>query len=200
MLYTGGAHGADSEWINFAKAHNHNIKIYRYDGVNHTVIEEYTNGVSGTSANEETTRTHRIQETDEFIKRSNEKIQRAAEHLKTFAPIDSHSRHLLYRDVHLIEEPDLLYAVGVFEKKRRLKIGGHTGWITEMFVDKILSCEAELTVYFLNQETGKWYQLKHTNGEFEWEHIKKPPVPTGKYIGVGTRDLSMSGKLEITYL
>jgi hypothetical protein len=203
-LYTGGATGADKEWIEAAKNKGHFIKIYRFDGVSHTRIETYNPSRSTTHITTENIDTIDNKNYEHECKTA---MQRAAEHIKTVVPSDAYTRNLINRDYYLTQHASSLYAIGSFCTKGRLRIDGHTGWIVEMFVDKIvygntdLKSNGNLPVYFLCQETEKWYQLYYDESmHFNWVHIKKPEEPKGKYIGVGSRDLSMRGKLEIMYL
>ncbi len=192
ILYTGGATGADKEWIDAARKKGHHIKIYRFDGVNHTRIEN-------TGDKQITTIQNKDYEHDCIAA-----MHIASEHMKVSIPSDNYTKNLINRDYYLIKEPSSLYAVGTFCTKGRLRINGHTAWIVEMFVDKCiyadLKSKESLPVYFMCQDVGKWYQLLYENMHFNWVHVKKPEEPRGKYIGVGTRDLSMNGKLEIMYL
>lgn len=199
-LYTGGASGADKEWIDAANKKGHRVKIYRFDGVSHTRIEHY----EPYGLEPKTIDTIENKNYEHDCKNA---MQRAAEHIKTTIPSDTYTKNLINRDFYLTHEPDSLYAVGTFCTKGRLRINGHTGWIVEMFVDKLvygnthIKPSGHLPVYFLCQDLGKWYQLFYDDSmHFNWVHIKKPEEPTGKYIGVGSRELSMNGKLEILYL
>lgn len=186
-LYTGGSVGADTEWINAANKKNHKIKIYRFDGAKHTRVHEEDS-------------IHTIDD-EKYEKDAMKSIKIAAEHLKTSLPTDNIG--LVKRDYYMIQEPTSLYAVGSFCTKGRLRVNGHTGWIVEMFVDKLLyesKHDNELPVYFMCQNVDKWYKLVTDNMKFNWVHIKKPPEPNGNYIGIGSRELSINGKLEIIYL
>lgn len=199
ILYTGGATGADKEWIDSAHKKGHHIKIYRFDGVIHTRIENIEpNSNMPTSI---ITIENKDHEHDRIAA-----IQIASEHMKVPVPSDNYTKNLINRDYYLIKEPTSLYAIGTFCTKGRLRINGHTAWIVEMFVDKCIYSSVkdgevtQLPVYFMCQDVGRWYQLCYENMHFNWMHIKKPEEPSGKYIGVGSRELSMNGKLEIMYL
>lgn len=200
ILYTGGATGADKEWINSAHKKGHIVKIYRFDGVKHTRIET-SDPISNQYTDIETI------ENKDYEHESKKAMQIAAEHMKIPIPSDAYTLHLINRDYYMIQNPDSLYAIGTFCTKGRLRIDGHTGWIVEMFVDKLIygpdfvANHGSLPVYFLCQQMGRWYQLVYdVNMHLSWNHIKKPEEPNGRYIGVGSRNLSMHGKLEITYL
>lgn len=196
ILYTGGATGADKEWIDAASKKGHHIKIYRFDGVNHTRIEniEPLNSVPTSIITIE----NKDYEHDCIVA-----TQIASEHMKVPVPSDNYTKNLINRDYYLIKEPSSLYAIGTFCTKGRLRINGHTAWIVEMFVDECIYKgvkHSSLPVYFMCQDVGKWYQLYYENMRFNWVHIKKPEEPSGNYIGIGSRELSMNGKLEIMYL
>jgi hypothetical protein len=204
ILYTGGVTGSDQEWIKAAIQKRHLIKVYRFDGVKHTRIET----LNGTGTEGITS----LDEHDDKVKLC---LARVAEHTHSSIPTDPARKYLLVRDYYLIQEPTSLYAICEFGGKSRLNITGHTSWIIEMFVDKLLDStsfieeehnDTVLPVHVYFQDKRKWFTLHIMKdpvsgiSRFNWINVKVPESPKGKYLGIGSRDLSMDGKLEILYL
>ena len=60
-----------------------------------------------------------------------------------------------------------------------------------------------LPIYFFSYDTEKWYQLHHTSMDnFRWVRVKSGKVtkPHGKYVGIGSRELSNVGTNAIMEL
>lgn len=70
--------------------------------------------------------------------------------------------------------------------------------LVEAFVSSIRkkTTSDNYPVYFFSESKLCWYQLVGDN----WEKIKLPPSPSGNYIGVGARSMSLFAKMEINYL
>lgn len=128
-------------------------------------------------------------------------VMMSSNHLRMDYPEDDTS---YMRDYYIIRDSESIYFTGYFEDipKSRLKIKGREAWITEMFVDKLISkCVSGLyPVYMYSEDMKCWCQLSNNLGIFKWNYIPRPPKPSGIYAGYGTDPISDSAIKEIGLL
>lgn len=141
---------------------------------------------------------------DEIVRLSEEQLEvadpflsKAAKSIKRPWPGNrSHMvKSLLRRNYYQVAWSEALYGVGTI--KDGLVQGG-TGWAVQMFLDRF-EIEAQfqpINLFFYEQNEENWYQW--IGG---WKALEgTPPVPTGIWAGVGTRDLNDAGKWAIREL
>ena len=171
-MFSGGANGADLFWGVVAKEVGHKIIHYSFKG--HKPL----------SSLEETVVLNQdeLNLGDTALVEANKTIKR------TFPAKSEHTNNLLRRNYWQIRESDALYGVGFIDNG---EVKGGTAWAIVMYVNR----KHNDNVYFLNQIDGKWYQF--IDG---WNVIENPPKPSGKWTGVGTRDLYEDSQQKIINL
>lgn len=99
-------------------------------------------------------------------------------------------KNLLRRNMFQVLNTERVYSIGYFDEKGY--VGGGTGWAVGC---AIINGVSEL--YHYNQVDDWWYAYGLSRKFFpKWERIypEEIPVPNGNYTGIGTRELSESGK------
>jgi len=99
--------------------------------------------------------------------------------------------NLLRRNYYQIIYSDKIFAVTPIEKNG-LPAGG-TGWT---IVLGVLSGIQEVYVFDCKQQS--WFEK--LEGKWQWKPIETPPVPDGKYTGIGSHELPEMGKDAILKL
>lgn len=103
-----------------------------------------------------------------------------------------HVNNLLRRNWFQVRYAERVYAVANYlpDDAGTLKISGGTAWACQMYVDRWYSGRdlVECELYFYDMLSNKWMQWWET-----WIDIKRPPVPHGRYAGIGSRDLTDDG-------
>ena len=104
-----------------------------------------------------------------------------------FPPKSPYVANLLRRNWYQVRDAEACYAVSTFKNG---DVQGGTAWAVAMFINKFNQdpCPA----YVFDQDECHWYQWTGL-----WTPIYEPPVPTGIWAGIGTRDLNIGGKLAI---
>lgn len=97
-------------------------------------------------------------------------------------------KNLIRRNYYQVYKSNSFYAVSTI--KNGLVEGG-TGWAFAMHI--ILNNK---NTYVFEQNLNKWFIYN----DYKFEHIESPPLPTGIFAGVGTRDLNINGKNAIRKL
>lgn len=100
-------------------------------------------------------------------------------------------RNLLRRDWHQVKDSERVYAVASFRKDGQVE--GGTAWAVALFLDRHHGRTCEL--YLFDQDRAQW--LRWDRG---WRPIDRPPVPRGRWTGIGTRNLNAAGRDAIRAL
>jgi hypothetical protein len=121
---------------------------------------------------------------------------------RTYPTTKSYVNQFLERDAKTGSEAESVYAIGYLDAQG--SITGGTAWACYVFLEKwYASSSLVAPLYFFDQTTEKWWEPRFT-GEGNLPHFIKmtslPPKPTGKYAGIGSRELLESGKKEIAKL
>jgi hypothetical protein len=182
--FSGGAPGADLQWGVCAAEHGHGVRHYSFAGHN-------------SGANE----SQLIRLTEKQLKQADEFCQRANKTLcRRFPTRSPHSTNLLRRDWFQVREAEVCYGVGTFGLRPdtnvsvgatvRGRVSGGTAWAIQMFIDRHNGDQC--SCYFFDQTLCRWFAWNDG-----WLAIYAPPVPSGAYAGIGTRDLSSIGRMAI---
>lgn len=126
-----------------------------------------------------------LKDADALLKQASLKLK------KYFPPKSIYVRNLLRRNYYQVAWSDSVYAVATI--KGGLVQGG-TGWAVEIFKNRFANMACPCYVFC--QEAGYWNEWNGT----EWERIYEPPMPSGIFAGIGTRDLNVLGKMAIRVL
>lgn len=175
ICFSGGAKGADHAWGLMAIDRGHQLIHFSFSG--HKPVET-----------EHTKRLTRLEldEADAYV-------ARAAKGMKRKWPSkNDHVNDLLRRNYFQIRYAERVYAVAnlVEDDPGVLKISGGTSWACQMYVDRWYSERGlvECELYFYDMLSDRWMQWWET-----WKEIDRPPVPHGRYAGIGSRDLTEGG-------
>jgi len=105
-------------------------------------------------------------------------------------------KSLLRRNWYQVQWAESVYAVSSIDPIKQTVDGG-TGWAVQMFLDRFarLAQFEPLPCYVYDQKQKQWYQWIAG-----WKPIDGPPKPQGIWAGIGTRELSDSGKWAIRNL
>lgn len=82
-----------------------------------------------------------------------------------------------------------MYAIGRWRKEAGAcnSVDGGTGWTVAMAI--IMEVP---NIYVFDLEENHWYQYNFRHGY--WAKTHRPPTPSGRYAGIGTRSLSKFGR------
>lgn len=181
---SGGAPGADLRWGVCAADHGHQVQHFSFAGHNSGAPEALLVRLSQ----------KQLKQADEFCHRANKTLRRR------FPTRSSHSTNLLRRDWYQVRDAEACYGIGTLNVSpdTEVKVGalvhgrvtGGTAWAIQMFIDRH---DGELCAcYFFDQTLCRWFAWNRG-----WQALYAPPVPSGMYAGIGTRDLSRVGCLAI---
>ena len=175
LCFSGGAKGADHAWGLMAENAGHDLIHFTFQG--HKPVEE--------RFAKKLTRA----ELDE----ANPYVETAAKSMRRRWPSQNqHVNDLLRRNHFQVRYSERVYAVANFlpDDKSMLKISGGTAWACQMFVDRWYADRTlkECELYFFDMLSNKWMQWWET-----WIDIEKPPIPHGRYAGIGSRDITDEG-------
>ena len=180
ICLSGGAKGADTEWGICANLAGHDVVHWIFDGY----------GKKSNLSNMCILDREKLEMADQYLKIANKSLKRS------WPTKFQYTNDLLRRNYYQINWSTSVYAISSFTNDSSLlKISGGTAWACQMYVDKWLYGNGELStcqLYLFDQNTDNWY-----NWSGEWKPILLPPPPTGVYAGIGTRDLSSAGKCAI---
>lgn len=163
ICISGGAIGADTVWGNIAKICDYDVIHYIFDG--HKSKEE-----------------NLVVLTPEQLSVANEHLEIANKTLGRHFPSNSEFvNNLLRRNYYQVVDSDSLYAISTIKDN---KVQGGTAWAVQMFLDM-----GKTQCYVYDQVIKEWFSF--INGT--WTKIGMPPVPSGIWAGVGTRDINDNG-------
>lgn len=180
LCLSGGAEGADVQWgMNAGR-------------LGHTVIHWSFHGHKSFAPEQETVRldTDQLAVADPFLERANRTLKRV------WPARSDYVCNLLRRNHYQVAWAESLYAVGVFKNGM---VQGGTSWATQMYMDRVTNNELPVEsckLFFYDQALGCWMQWQGS-----WLTLEDaPPVPSGIWAGVGSRELLDNGKWAIREL
>jgi len=176
LCLSGGAEGADLQWGMCAGLAGH--KVIHWSFPNH--------------------RSHApdielVKLDDVQLAEADEHIKRAAKILKKHPPKQKFVKSLIQRNWYQVAWSKSVYAVAPIVDG---VVQGGTAWAVYMYLTKPGLENPECYVY--DQTKDAWF--KWVGGDDTWCRIEQPPKPTGIWAGIGTRELSASGKQAIRSL
>lgn len=115
--------------------------------------------------------------------------------------------NLLRRNFHQITATSSVYAIGTLEgdlakPSPSLNVSGGTAWACQLFASRQASL-GSFNLYFFDQTSNEWHQCEVSSLSprcYRWNRTKNPPTPGGVYTGIGSRDLTDSGRQAIENL
>jgi hypothetical protein len=172
ICISGAAEGADIAWGEFAKANGHSVIHWSFKGHKPSITEDV------------------YYLTDDQLFESNTALVNANLSLKRKYPTNSkHVDKLLQRDYWQVIRSDSVYIVSWFVNDSSLmKIHGGSAWAAQIFLNRCNLENIKPNIYLFEQNVSKWYSWDN-----EWNYVLSPPIPSGTYAGIGTRDLNLPG-------
>jgi len=174
ICFSGGAKGADSVWGLAALELGHQVVHYSFVGHK-----------PGTRENIRILNDTELKEADVYL-------QKAAIFLKRKLPYKKPwIMNLLRRNWYQVRDTNKVYAVSGLSpfSKSRSGVDGGTAWAIEMALNLKVS-----EIFVFDQKQNHWNQWNYLpDGHGKWIYIEFPPKPTGKWTGIGSRDLSDKG-------
>lgn len=175
LCLSGGAVGADLQWGMVAGSVGHHVIHWSFQG-----------------AKTQAPPSEIVVLDDEQLSEANEKCESAGKYLHRPFPLKSkYTTNLLRRNWYQVAWSNACYAISSFDKDGFVK--GGTAWATTMFIQRFNNEPCPCFVF--DQNEGYWAEWTG-----KWDRIKTPPVPSGIWAGIGTRDLNVIGKLAIRVL
>ena len=176
LCLSGGANGADLQWGMTAGSIGHGVIHWSFH--DHNTKAPY----------EEIVRL-----TDDTLEEGLETVKRAAKRLNKCVPYKQYVRKLILRSYFQIRDSSSLYAVGNFKNG---EVDGGTSWAVEMFKERMEE-DYDLKMYVFDQRQNVWKEYTVQDG---WKIIETPPIPSGIWTGIGSRELTNDGKEAIRNL
>lgn len=176
---SGGADGADLQWGMCAGSAGHHVVHWSFEGHRSKAPDAEVSILSK----------EQLEQADESVKRANKTLKRH------FPTRNGFVNNLLRRNYYQIKWTQAVYAVAKLENGI---VSGGTAWATQMYMDRYLfdgEPIEECHLYLFDQLTEKWFSW--SNG---WIEITEPPVPSGVWTGIGSRELTDAGKHAIRAL
>ena len=174
ICLSGGAEGADLAWGSAATEANHSVVHFTFKSHRTNAPKEQICLLD-----------------DGFLRAADPACHKANETLKRhFPPRSPFAANLLRRNWYQIKDSTACYAISTIKNG---VVQGGTSWATAMFIDKY--DQATCPCYVFCQEAVHWFEWTG-----EWTPIYEPPIPTGVYTGIGSRNLTMVGSLAINIL
>jgi len=176
LCLSGGADGADLQWGMTAGSAGMTVI--------HWTFREHRHQSQAPAAELVELNQQQLAEADPYCQKANLTLQRR------FPTSSVFGTNLLRRNWYQVRDAQACYAIT--EIKNGIVQGG-TAWAVQMFKDRFNGepCPA----YVFCQTTCHWFEWTGT-----WSPIYEPPKPSGIFAGVGTRNLSLTGKLAIRVL
>eukprot|EP00438_Fugacium_kawagutii_P024736 Skav213486 [mRNA] locus=scaffold3849:44843:45568:- [translate_table: standard] len=179
---SGGAEGADLFFGKLAAAAGHHVIHFGFSGMK--------------SREQEAVR----QLTNEELQQANEYIHQASQILQRHSPTKPYVRKLIQRNFFQVNTAENVYAVSRWNLKNPKsgeteegKLGGGTGWAVAMAI--LLGVP---NIYLYAIEKMQWYRYSYESQG--WEKVTELPAPSGRYAGIGSRDLGDVGERAIAEL
>jgi hypothetical protein len=173
ICMSGGAEGADLQWGMCAGKAGHQVLHWTFR--RHRTNAPVEECVCLTPEH--------LREADPFLLEANKTLKRRIPFDKPYVA------NLLRRDYYQVRWSHRVYAVSTFVRGGKIK--GGTAWAVQMFLDRLPDGE----LYVFDQATDRWLAWREA-----WAEIDQPPLPTGIWAGIGSRDLKPNGKQAIRKL
>lgn len=173
---SGGAIGSDLFWGDLALTLGHSLYHISFKG--HKIDLKNS---KAKSSNISILGQKLLNLSDEKIHMANLKLNR------TFPTKSEKVNNLLRRNWYQIRKVESVYAIAPLEGQF---VGGGTGWAVQMYLDRDIE---DKRCYVFNIIDKKWYLLNN----IEIKSIEKPPLPSGRWAGIGTRALSDDIKAQV---
>jgi hypothetical protein len=177
LCLSGGADGADLQWGMMAGHIGHSVIHWSFQGHKSQAPACEVVVLDDTS----------LGEADVFLKRANLTLKRRFPGKNRFV------NNLLRRNYFQVRWSESVYGVGLMLKGQ---VHGGTAWATQMYMDRFI-VEGEpmenCKLYFYDQTLDQWMKWQG-----DWQVLnEQPPEPIGIWTGIGTRELSHTGKWAI---
>lgn len=101
---------------------------------------------------------------------------------------------LLLRDVKAAEQTHQIYAIGYLASSTSVK--GGTAWAC---MSMIMRNDSSDCLYFFDQNIAAWLKYDHRERRFV-PMTQPPPVPSGVWLGIGSRNITPAGIAAIRAL
>lgn len=179
ICFSGGAEGADLEWGNVAKKNGHEVRHFVF--ANHKG-SDHPDAVVVTP--------EELEVGDRTLELANEILGRS------FPAHSNYVTNLLRRNFWQVVDSDAVYAVAGLDptKDNKVLIGG-TAWAVECF--KILHPDSD-RIFVYDSWKDQWYRWTIAAWpSFEKVSRNEIPKPSGKWTGIGSRDLDSKGREAI---
>jgi len=180
--YSGGAAGADTLFGKKAEEAGHKVVHFSFEG-HKNKCKNGTVSILGPAL---------LESADRELRAANMFLGR------TYPTTSNYVNNLLRRNYYIIQQSERVYAVTAFDI--RFKAIGGTAWGIILSINNGIE-----EIYVYDQSRTQWFKFggnevmsRYTNwDEVDLEDI---PVPYGKYAGIGSRELSSSGRRAIESL
>lgn len=179
---SGGAEGADKLFGKLASAAGHKVVHFGFKGMQSSEAFHALNA--------------------EELAAASPHVNRAAVFLQRNPPRKAYVRKLIQRNYYQVSTAESIYAVtrwnqvggrrGATEEGR---LGGGTGWAVAMGI-----AVGVPQVYLFAMEKAQWYRYSYERKKWERVASSSVPGPTGRYAGIGSRDLDDAGVKAISSL
>lgn len=178
-FYSGGAKGTDRFFGECAEKHNHKVVHFTFKGHNSPCPLETLFELDQESLNE----------ADPYLKDAKTLLKRI------FPARTEYVNNLLRRNYHIIKNSNIIYALTEIDEDN-IPTGG-TGW------GVALSFLLNKEVFIFDPTKEQWFKQGSVLSFRHWEPIKENyvPKPSGKYAGIGSRNLTriMKNTIEKLY-
>ena len=189
VCLSGGAEGADAVFGEIATAAGHEVVHFAFHGMHSATTATGQQSFHVLSPEE-------LQAADPFVLRASTMIKR-------HPPRKGYVKKLIRRNYYQVQTAERVYAVTrwnlVPESKTKEtmegQLGGGTGWAVAMAIQLGV---ASIYLYALEREL--WYVYNHQDSKWQRMGQDTPPAPSGRYAGIGSRDLGERGVAVIQEL
>jgi hypothetical protein len=175
LCFSGGANGADHAWGLMALEKKHDLIHFTFSGHKPAVDK-----------NLQLLSEHELKTADPYVLHASKFMKRK------YPSNKEHVNNLIRRNWYQIRFAERIYAIANFlqEDPGTLKISGGTAWAATMYVDRWYMEKnfKECELYLFDMQSNTWMQWWET-----WKTIERPPIPYGRYAGIGSRDISDEG-------
>ena len=179
VCLSGGADGADLQWGMCAGSAGHTVVHWTFKGHSSKAPKAEISELSE----------EQLLVADESLTRANQTMKRRFPGSSWFV------NSLLRRNYYQIKWAESVYAVSKLVKGQ---VSGGTCWATQMYMDRFTFDGEDMAnchLYLFDQDQAQWFSWSG-----DWIAIDTPPVPTGVWAGIGSRDLTDAGKNAIRTL
>ena len=173
---SGGAIGADLAWGDAARYAGHDVIHFSFARHRSEVPSRQI-----------------VRLSDADLRTADPHVAAAGELIQRRLPQNFYTANLLRRNWFQVRDADACYAVSTI--KDGLVQGG-TGWAVAMFL--LRHDLAACPLYVFEQNLCRWFTW--TGAGDCWQPLYEPPRPSGRWAGIGSRDLHFIGRLAINTL